>query len=89
MKGRINHLIVNVNRYEEAQRFSAGCCRKSAIQIRWVSPKTPQAGKRMVQRRRLGLGARGRATFSRRPIPSSSRGALRNRFRRRQSPPGG
>ena len=44
MKGRINHVMLNVNRYEEAKRLYRWRCRKSAVQTRWPLPKTLPSG---------------------------------------------
>jgi hypothetical protein len=44
MKGRINHLILDANLYEEAQRLYRQRCRKSAVQTRWPLAKTLLSG---------------------------------------------
>ena len=89
MNGRISHLLLNVNRYNEAKRFYGWLLPRLGYpnQTAYADDAPKRGGK--VQRRRVRLGAGGETTFSRRPIPSASHGTLRNRLERRESSPEG
>ena len=89
MKGRIHHLMLNVNRYHEAERFYAWRLPKIGYPNQTNMPKTLPSGGADGTTTPAPFGCRRRShVFA--PVSSiASRGTLRNRFRRRQSPPGG
>ena len=58
MKGRINHVMLNVNRYEEAKRFYDSLLPKVGSTRDGLCRRRSQAGERMVQRHPFGCRGR-------------------------------